>query len=246
MTNPATPRRQLSPSTACTLVSASGCNVAAAPTAARTSATGVSVATARKSTPMRPPALAGSKPIRVSTLVRTPGGSRSMTGRRRLAELGDRVGRVVGPHLRQHVGDLAVRARAEQFGRPVLAQLLKDVRLQLGVRVDLPEDLGLLLLGGIFQQVGDLSRLQPPDPAERPAQQRTARMPDQRLECLPVPETLGASRVRRPGRSDMQGPSSRGGRRRASRPTTTSPSLRRSSSTSAARTRRAVSTSISR
>ena len=123
-----------------------------------------------------------------------------------LRELGDRVGRIVGPHPGENIGDLAVRARAEQLGRQVLVELLEDVRLQFGIRVDLPEDLGLLLLGGIFQQVGDLGRFQPPDAAERSAQQRAAGMPDQWLECFPVPETPGPGRVRRPGRPDVQGP----------------------------------------
>ncbi len=54
----------------------------------------------------------------------------------------------------------------------------------------LAEDLALLRLGRLFEQVSDLGGLQPPDPAEGTAQQRAARVPDQRLEVRPVLEGM--------------------------------------------------------
>ena len=122
-----------------------------------------------------------------------------------LRQLGDRVGRVVGPHPAQHFGDLFVRARAEQPGGPILVEFLEDVRLQLGVLVHLPEDLGLFLLRRVLQQVSDLGRLEPPDAAERATQQRAAGVPDQRLERLPVPETPRV-RAGRSGPAQREGP----------------------------------------
>ncbi len=122
-----------------------------------------------------------------------------------LRQLGDRVGRVVGPHPAQDLGDLFVRACAEQPGGPILVEFLEDVRLQLGVLVHLPEDLGLFLLRRVLQQVGDLGRLEPPDTAERATQQRAAGVPDQRLERLPVPETRRV-RAGRPGPAQREGP----------------------------------------
>ena len=74
-----------------------------------------------------------------------------------LGQLGDRVGRVVGAHPGQYLGDLLVRPRAEQPGGLVLVQFLEHVRLELGVGVHPAKDLGLLLLGGLLQQVGDLA-----------------------------------------------------------------------------------------
>jgi hypothetical protein len=56
--------------------------------------------------------------------------------------------------------------------------------------VNLNENFALFCLGGLFEQVSDLRGLEPPDPAERPAQQRTARVPDQRLEIRPVLEVV--------------------------------------------------------
>ena len=54
--------------------------------------------------------------------------------------------------------------------------------------MDVPEDLGLLVLGRVLEQVRDLGRLQPPDPGQRAAQARAAGVPDQRLEPGPVAE----------------------------------------------------------
>jgi hypothetical protein len=54
------------------------------------------------------------------------------------------------------------------------------------------EDLGLLCLGGVLQQVGDLGWLEPADAGERAAKQRAARVADEPLEVVPVPEGAGA------------------------------------------------------
>ena len=78
-----------------------------------------------------------------------------------LRQFGDRVGGVVGPHPVEHLGDLRVGPRAEQPGRQVLVEFFEDVGLELGVGVHLAEDLGLLRLGRLLEQVGDLRRLQP-------------------------------------------------------------------------------------
>jgi len=59
--------------------------------------------------------------------------------------------------------------------------------------VDLAQDLGLLLLGGVLDEVGDLCGLEPADPGERAAQQRAAGVADQRLERGPRPERVLAS-----------------------------------------------------
>ena len=74
----------------------------------------------------------------------------------------------------------------------VLVEFLENIGLKFGVVVHLAEDLGLLLLGGVLEQVGDLGRLQPADAGERPAQQRAALVPDEGLEVVPVPEDRGA------------------------------------------------------
>ena len=130
------------------------------------------VGSARKSTPISPPALVALKPSRVSTLVRWPG--RQQVEHRLpapLRQLGDRVRGVVGAHPGEHGGYLLVGARAEQPGGEVFVEFLEDVRLEFGVGVHLAEDLRLLLLGGLLKQVGDLGGLQPADAAERAAQQ---------------------------------------------------------------------------
>jgi len=87
-----------------------------------------------------------------------------------LRQLRDRVGRVVRPHLGEHARDVGVGTAGEQPCRRVLVQLLEDIGLQLRVGVHPAEDLGLLLPGSFFEQVGDLRGLEPPDPGERPAQ----------------------------------------------------------------------------
>src|SRR5580693_10169890 len=76
-TSRATPHKRPRSSMQCTLVSASGCRFAESATATSASLTMASQSTARKSTPISPPALVGLKPISVSTLVRCPCGSRS-------------------------------------------------------------------------------------------------------------------------------------------------------------------------
>ena len=83
MTSRATPRRQPSSSTACTLVSASGWSATDSRIRVSASLTLAMLGSATKSIPIRPPALVLLKPIRVSTLARWPGGSRSSTGCRR-------------------------------------------------------------------------------------------------------------------------------------------------------------------
>ena len=157
--------------------------------------------------PISPPALVALKPIRVSTLVRWAG--RQQVQDRLpapLRQFGDRVRGVVGAHPGQHARRSPVGPRAEQPGGQVLVEFLEDVRLEFGVGVDPAEDLGLLFLGGVLQQVGDLGRLQPADAGERAAQQRAARVPDEPLEVVPVAEQP-------PGRPDVSGPSSPNSRR---------------------------------
>jgi hypothetical protein len=120
-----------------------------------------------------------------------------------LRQLGDRVGGVVRAHPGQHPGDLLIGARAEQAGGPVLVKFLEDIRLELRVGVHVAEDLGFLFLGGVLKQVCDLGWLQPADPGERPAQQRAALVPDERLEVMPVAEAMPVVLVLRRGQPEQ-------------------------------------------
>ena len=105
-----------------------------------------------------------------------------------LRQLGHRVGGVVRTHPGQHRGDFRVRARVKQPDGEVLVQLLEHVGLKLGIGVHPAEDLCLLLRRRALQQVGDLGQLQPADPGERAADRGGARVADERLEVVPVPE----------------------------------------------------------
>ena len=107
-----------------------------------------------------------------------------------LRQLGNSVGRVVGAHPREHLGDLGVGAGAEQPGGQFLVEFLEDVGFEFRVGVHAAEDLGLLRFGGVFEQVGDLRGLEPPDPGERAAQHRAAGVADERLELPPVPRLM--------------------------------------------------------
>ena len=108
----------------------------------------------------------------------------------------------------------------------------------------LAEDLGLLVLGRVLEQIGDLGWLEPPDPGQRAAQPGAAGVPDQRLEPGPVAEARARRARCRPGGADPAGRPAAGAR--PPPPAPTRPSGCSRSSRSAARTRCAVGTSISR
>ena len=118
-----------------------------------------------------------------------------------LRELGDRVGRVVGAHPAEHLGDLLVGPRAEQPGGPFVVKFLEDVSLQFRVGMHPAEDLGFLVLGRLLEQVSDLGRSQQPDPRERAAQHRAPGVTDQRLELPLVLENLPV-RLLRPAQAE--------------------------------------------
>lgn len=107
-----------------------------------------------------------------------------------LRQLGHGVGRVVGAHPREQFGDLGFGAGAEQPGGQFLIEFFEDVGFEFGVGVHVAEDLGLLRFGGVFEQVGDLRGLEPPDAGERAAQHRAAGVADERLELPPVPRLM--------------------------------------------------------
>lgn len=122
-----------------------------------------------------------------------------------LGEVEQCVGCVVGAHAGQHVGVLGVGAGFEKIAGLVLLELLEHVGLQLGVGVDAAEELLLLLVGGFFDEVGQLGRLEPAQAAEaRPGRQRHV-VPDQGLDPAPVPPGVFASAVQEAAGVDVDG-----------------------------------------
>ena len=154
---------------------------------------------------MMPPALVELKASRVITLVRTPAGRRSSTcSPAVLRQLGDGVGCVVGAHAGDDLGDLCVGLVLEEPVGDVGVQLLEYICLELGVAVHDIEDLFSLLAGCVLEQVGYLSRFEPPDPTEAGSYPHAGGVADERLERLPVlagvpaPGADEAEQARRP------------------------------------------------
>ena len=88
--------------------------------------------------------------------------------------LTDRGGESLG-----RLSDVIVRLRGAEY--PLVTGLVATVG---GREVYVP-----------IEQVGDLGGLQPPDASERAAQQRTARMADERLELAPFAERMPGRRA---------------------------------------------------
>ena len=187
VTSRATPHRQPSSSTACTLVSASGWSIGRLAHPGQRAAHGDHPGQRDEVHPHQA-AGAGAGEAHQRQHLLPLAGRQQVQDRlpALLRQLGDRVRGVVGAHPGQHLGDLEVGAGAEQPGGQVLVELLEDVRLEFGVGAHPAEDLGLLFRRRALQQVGDLGRLEPADAGERAAQQRAALVPDQPLEVVPV------------------------------------------------------------
>ena len=102
-----------------------------------------------------------------------------------LVELEQQVGSIVACHAAEHGRSLGVGALAQELDLVLVVELLEHVRLELLVLPDRLEDLLPLLVRCGLDQVGDLGRVQPDQPARRHLQARGGHVPDERLDVPP-------------------------------------------------------------
>ena len=106
-----------------------------------------------------------------------------------LLELADHVGRIVGGHPREDLGDLLVGAILEELTLVLVVELLEDIRLELTVSVaDRLDYLLALVLGGGLDEVGDLSGVKLGEFRVGDPQPDRGDMTDERLDAGPVEE----------------------------------------------------------
>ena len=143
---------------------------------------------------MIPPALVGLKPSKVNTFVRVPIGRRSrILPAAFLGEVGNGIGGIVCSHAGDDVGHLGIGLVPEQPIGEFGVELLEDIGFQLGVGMDDVEDLLALCPGSVFDQVGDLGRLEADNPTEGGPDADAWDMTDQRFEGLPVLAGMAAA-----------------------------------------------------
>ena len=108
----------------------------------------------------------------------------------RLIELGDEVGRIVGPHLRKHRGSFGIGLVAQELDLVLGVQLLEHIGLELRVTVHRGDDLLALVVRRGLDEVGDLRGMQAAEAAQRHEQPRRRNVTHERLDRRPVDESL--------------------------------------------------------